>query len=294
MKAQAVEILLRVLAHFPLRLQRVLGRMLGTIIYRLNGKTVRISRRNIELCFPGQGPEHRETLVRRSIIETVTMVFEASSVWFRGVDWQDRHILAFENRKLFDEALASGRGMLLLIPHFGNWELAAIWASRFVIGTALYRTPRAEFLDPLLRKVRNLGKSTLVPATTRGVLAVVKALQRGETTVILPDQEPAREGGRFSDFFGQPALTMTLIHRLVVKTSPSLLVVYARREPGGLVVGFLEPDSAVYSEDEQVSVDALNRTVEALVMTAPEQYQWEYKRFRKAPEGVAPRYLDLG
>ena len=244
------------------------------------------------LCMPELEEAEREKLVRASVISTLTNVFATASVWFRGLKWHDRHITGVENRDLFDAALAEDRGLLLLIPHFGNWELAGMWASRFRTTTAIYRKPRMEFLDELLQRVRNLGTATLVPASTRGVLAVVKALQQGQMTVILPDQEPAREGGLFSPFFGQNALTMTLVHRLTAKTNPRILVAYARREGDGFVLGFTEPDADLYVEDAQSAADALNRSVESLVRTAPEQYQWEYKRFRKQPSD-ANLYRDL-
>lgn len=46
----------------------------------------------------------------------------------------------------------------------------------------------------------------------------------------------------------------------------------------------------LYSEDIQTSLAALNRGVEAIVALAPEQYQWEYKRFRDRPPGVSAAY----
>ena len=44
-------------------------------------------------------------------------------------------------------------------------------------------------------------------------------------------------------------------------------------------------DEQIYSENIDESVAALNRTVEKSVNKAVEQYQWEYKRFRKRPDG---------
>ncbi|MEZ5504873.1 MAG: hypothetical protein R3F38_02350 [Gammaproteobacteria bacterium] len=42
--------------------------------------------------------------------------------------------------------------------------------------------------------------------------------------------------------------------------------------------------AAIYDADESVSAAAMNRTIEALIRMAPEQYQWEYKRFNKRPD----------
>ena len=48
-------------------------------------------------------------------------------------------------------------------------------------------------------------------------------------------------------------------------------------------------DAEIYSEDDTVSAAAMNRTIEELIRMAPEQYQWEYKRFNKRPTKTEPR-----
>jgi len=219
------------------------------------------------------------------------MAMETPAAWFRGQKWRDRAVVEVENRELFEEALATGKGIILLVPHFGNWELAGQWVASFRKVTALYATPKMASLDKMLRNAREQkGENETVPATPRGVLAIVKALSSGGMTIILPDQQPAPEGGIFSPFFGVQALTVTLVNRLVVKTDPIVLVAYARRVQGGHVIGFQKPEPEIYSTEPQVSVDAMNRSIEQLIVTAPEQYQWEYKRFRRQPEGSAKFY----
>ena len=288
MKSQLIEALLRIISFWPMSMQRSVGRGIGRLLYKKQGRDFKIIQTNLTACFPDKSAEQIDQLALESLQATAVWGIETAAVWFRGQKWRDKAVLSVENQHLFEKALASDKGLILLIPHFGNWELAGIWASTFAPTTAIYRTPRMQALDSMLQKVRDVGTTNMVPATSRGVMAIVKALGRGEMTVVLPDQEPAREGGIFSSFFGIPALTMTLINRLVNKTKPQVLIAYARRVESGHVIGFAEPDADIYSEDQQAAVDAMNRSIEQLVLTAPAQYQWEYKRFRKRPEG-APR-----
>jgi KDO2-lipid IV(A) lauroyltransferase len=291
MKAKLVELVLWAISFFSIPAQRRLGRWLGRRLYKKQGRDYKITLRNIQACFPELSVDKQEDLALNSLQATATTAMETPAVWFRGKKWRDRDVLQIENQRLFDEALASGRGIILLVPHFGNWELAGLWVAEFRSVTALYRTPKMKSLDSLLRKVReNEGANTTVPVSSRGVLALVKALKQGGMTIILPDQQPEFSGGIFSPFCGQSALTVTLINRLIVKTDPVVLIAYARRAQDGHVIGFQEPDAEIYSTDPQVSADAMNRSIEQLVSTAPEQYQWEYKRFRKQPDGAAPFY----
>jgi KDO2-lipid IV(A) lauroyltransferase len=64
----------------------------------------------------------------------------------------------------------------------------------------------------------------------------------------------------------------------------------ALRVSGGWELHFLPVGEDLYSEDIQTSLAALNRGVEAIAALAPEQYQWEYKRFRDRPPGVSAAY----
>jgi KDO2-lipid IV(A) lauroyltransferase len=47
-------------------------------------------------------------------------------------------------------------------------------------------------------------------------------------------------------------------------------------------------------EDPVMAATALNQSVENVVRRIPEQYQWEYKRFRHQPEGRPNPYKENG
>jgi KDO2-lipid IV(A) lauroyltransferase len=64
----------------------------------------------------------------------------------------------------------------------------------------------------------------------------------------------------------------------------------ALRISGGWELHFLPVSEDLYSEDIETSLAALNSGVEAIIALAPEQYQWEYKRFRDQPPGVSAAY----
>tara|TARA_R110002073_G_scaffold85282_2_gene203161 strand:+ start:84 stop:965 length:882 start_codon:yes stop_codon:yes gene_type:complete len=270
----------------PLGLSRLIADVLGRILFALNIRERRTTERNLELCLPGQTSAERTKTARASMAQSARWALETSAVWLRGEEWRESKILKFHNRELFDKAVSSDRGVLLLIPHFGNWEMAGMWSGDQAKTTAIYRTPKMEQLDPLVRRARSASAlSTLVPATSRGVMSVLKALKSGEQTIILPDQVPVSGSGIYSKFFGIPAYSQTLVYNLIKKTNPVVLFSYALRIPGGFELGFLEPPKGIYSEDAQESVDAMNKGIEGLCMLDITQYQWEYKRFKNQADG---------
>ena len=186
---------------------------------------------------------------------------------------------------LFEAAVADPRGTLLVVPHQGNWEVVGLWVSKQTAMTSLYEPPKMPALDRWIKSSREQSGATLVPTDVRGVAALIKALKRGETSGILPDQVPTESGGIMAPFMGIPARTMTLVTNLVQRAHCQVLLCAAIREPGGWRLHFLPASEAVFSDQQEVAVAALNTDVERLVALAPEQYQWEYKRFRAQPDG---------
>lgn len=206
MRATFITCLLYVLAILPRGCNRLFGVLAGRIAYYRQSKGAQIAARNVQLCFPGQSPIERDALLQKSLIATFQCLFEMGAVWFRGARWRQAHTLTIHNEAIFHEARESGRGVLIIIPHFGNWEMAGICASQWMKCTAIYRPPKMALLDPVFRKGRNIGTTTLVPPTARGVMAVLKALKRCEMSVILPDQIPMAGSGVFADFLAPPPL----------------------------------------------------------------------------------------
>ena len=109
--------------------------------------------------------------------------------------------------------------------------------------------------------------------------------------MILPDQEPLKKYGVTAPFFGVPALTMTLVSRILRRTGARALYVFAERRPAGRFrVRFLEAPDGLDDADETAAAERLNRGVEACVRLCPEQYLWSYKRFKTAPPGELTPY----
>ena len=118
-------------------------------------------------------------------------------------------------------------------------------------------------------------------------MKVIKHLKSQGVTGILPDQVPDdRNAWVNAPFFNQMSPTMTLASSLSSKPNVTAVVAFAKRHKGGKFEVIIKPiDEAIYSQDKQVSTTALNQAVEGLIKLAPEQYQWEYKRFKWDSKG---------
>jgi KDO2-lipid IV(A) lauroyltransferase len=116
---------------------------------------------------------------------------------------------------------------------------------------------------------------------TGGLRAVLQALRDNDMALLFPDQVPPRNSGQFAPFFGEPTLTMTLGSRLIRRSGARAVCAYCKRLPGGRYELVFRPvDEAFYDADLTTSLAGLNNSVEACVRECPEQYQWEYRRFK--------------
>jgi KDO2-lipid IV(A) lauroyltransferase len=285
LKNKALLSLLKLFGWFPLSVGRLFGRTIGRVIYLFNLGPALISRINLRLCYPHMSAQQIESLCKKRMLQFGQAFVETPRVWSKPSTWLESKIIAVEGMALFQAAMADERGTILIVPHQGNWEVVGLWVSPRSKMTSLFEPPKIPEVGNWIKSSREQSGATLVPTDGRGVAALIKALKRGETTAILPDQQPEESGGIFAPFMGVQARTMTLLTNLIGRSGCQALFCSAIREPGGWRLHFLPAEEALYSDDKPVAVSALNTGVEKMVELAPEQYQWEYKRFRAQPDG---------
>ncbi len=289
-KSTLIKGLFGLVGVLPLSALRVLGFLLGRGMWWANGRAARVTQRNIDMCFPDLAAEERGRLARESLVHTGQCGLELIKVWMQPNARSIASIVGVRNQPLFDQALVSGRGLLLLVPHLGNWEVVALWCAQHREFTALYQPPKQALLEPIIKNARERMGNKLYPTDVSGVRAVLRALKKSGFSGILPDQEPDPDSGEFATFFRNPALTMTLVHGLASRTDCDVLMAYGHRVPGGWEIVFRPTIGNISSAELQESLWSLNRSVESCIMDCPEQYQWEYKRFKKRPDGLPKVY----
>ncbi|MGO3692211.1 lysophospholipid acyltransferase family protein [Marinobacter sp.] len=287
-----IKLAFRLLSLLSLHQAQRLGRFLGGIVWKLGGRSVETTRKNLRACYPHLSEKKVEELGRRSLQETAATALEIPIMWEWPVERCLGLIKEIEGEELLDDYKADGKGLLLLAPHLGNWELAGLFfASRYKMA-ALYSPPNRPEFEDYIKNVRSRSGSELVATDRRGIMRLLAILRGGGVVGVLPDQTPRQEGSEFAPFFGIPTGTMTLASKLLHKTDAHPLITFAQRLPGGegFKIVIRRADEGMASTDMSKSLSALNRSVERCIGLAPEQYQWEYKRFRRTAPGETPIY----
>ena len=279
--------LLRIVSFLPLGTAQFIGNWAGLLAWKLGGRPRKITDINLEICLPELTKKERQELSRASLAHTGMTALEIPLMWEWPVEKCLGLIKETEGLELVDEALATGKGLILLAPHLGNWELAGLFFSSRYKMAALYSPPHIKEFEDYMIRVRGRLGSELVRGDRKGLMRLMGILKEGGVAGILPDQSPRGKTNAYAPFFGMDVMTMTLVGKLVQKTGANVLVTYAERLPNGegfkILVTRAEP--GIGAEDTVAGATALNQSVEKVVRMAPEQYQWEYKRMRHRPPG---------
>lgn len=291
MKEWLVVRLFKLLALLPLPISRAIGSFVGHLLWFTKSRAAKITLINIQLCFPELSAREQRLLAHQSLLETGKTAAEAGAIWRNSWAWLQARIVAVVGEDLLRTKLGEGNGLLVLAPHHGNWEVVAPYLASIAPLTAMYQPLKSAAMDALVLSGRSKLDINMAPTNRKGVMLLLRALQQGKIVGILPDQVPDQDAsGGVAPFFGQPALTISLIHGLLQRTGCQVVSVFAERVADGFKIRVLDVDPSIYSEDQLVSLTGLNASVEACVRCAPAQYQWEYKRFRRLPEAYPKHY----
>jgi len=274
-------LLLRPVAHLPLRLLHAFGAVLGWLVYLGSGRYRRCIDENLALA------GYRDPAVRRAAIaEAGKGAAELPALWLRSHEKASDLVVEASGWGSVVDALNAGRGAILLTPHLGCFEITAQYVARRYPITVLFSPPKLRQLEPLMHSGRDRALMKSVPPDLSGLRSMLRALHRGEAIGILPDQVPGVGEGEWVEFFGRPAYTMTLVSKLASRTGAPVVIGFAERLTRGR--GFrLHAEALPPPESGESFERSMNRAIEALVRRCPAQYLWSYNRY-KVPAGVEP------
>ena len=270
------------LSRLPLAWLHALGALLGWLAWLLSPTYRRHMRENMVLALGADG-ERRARF--SAIAHAGRQSLELPKIWLRPLEEAAARVVEISGWELVEEAARAGKGILYLTPHLGCFEITAQYLSTHAPITVLYRPPKLAWLQTMIETGRAREQLHIAPADLTGVRALLKALKKGEAVGMLPDQAPKVGEGRWVDFFGKPAYTMTLAARLS-ESGATVLMVWAERLSGGRGYHFhlQRPTQAITGSTEERAAQ-ISHEIETLIRQCPEQYLWGYNRYKR-PRGV--------
>ncbi len=262
----------------------------GALLFFLLQKRREIALANLRLAFKEEKPEEELAgIAKASMQNLVKVAFE----FVRIPKIAKRPDLAIElqHGERVRKALAQGKGLIVTVSHFGNWELMAISAANagFPIH-AIGRPVKNPHVYNYIKRLR--GMTGLCSIDKAGAAReTIKRIKQNQMIAILIDQHE-RQGGIWVDFFGRKAMTSTLVATLALKYGvPVIPTFFYREERERSVLDFGEPFPLIQTGDDEADIAANTqqyiRQIEEEIRKRPGDWLWMHRRWREPlPEAV--------
>lgn len=271
------------------RLLLRLGGYLGRLVYFL-GIRRRVTLEGLTRAFPEWSSAERRRLARacyghlgRGLIEILLVR--------RMTNGRLDELVSFEGYERYQAANSLGKGVVVAMAHFGNWELLGrACARRGMRFGVIVRTLRGRFNRALTSWREEIGMGLL---RDRGSTSdALRRLRSGETLAVVVDQNMRASRGVFVSFFGTLACTTPAAAVFSLRTGAPLLAVFPVRQPDGThriqwEGPFLPPKGLRGHQAVVALTQELTRAVERTVRAHPEQWYWLHRRWKTRPQGVS-------
>ena len=267
-----------------------LGEALGAAAW-LVGVRKRVALDGLRRAFPERTETERRETGRAAYRQLGRSLMEVA-LSRRIPDEHLEELVRFDGWDRYEAARALGRGVVVAVAHFGNWELLArACARRGVPLTAITRALRGRVNERLLAARRQSGMRELPDKGSTG--AALRLLRRGETLAVVVDQNMRPSRGIFVDFFGEPACTTPAAAVLALRAGAPLLAAFPVREPDGThrvrVEGpFAPPPGTRGHAAVQAVTQEVTHAVERAVRAHPDHWFWVHRRWKTRPAASLP------
>jgi KDO2-lipid IV(A) lauroyltransferase len=288
-----VYLLARVLVCVVQALSIATGRRLAAglawLLYRIDRRHREAARANLRQAFPGRYTEEEiDALVRGVYLHFCTVLIEIIHLprCLHPTNW--RRYLELGNGPQMVGGLLSGRPLLIVTGHFGNWELAGYALG--LLGFTTYAVARPldnPYLDAFFLRFREkTGQKILAK---KGDFEQMQALlDNGGVIATLADQD-AGQRGLFVNFFGRPASTHKAIALLALGHRTPLVVVGTPKVAAPMYYQ-VRSTEVILPEEYEGHPDAVRAitqrftsALEELIREAPGQYLWLHRRWKHQP-----------
>lgn len=264
-----------------------IGRLLGKAMYYLDMEHRKVAFRNLDIAFGREkSKEELQAIAKKSFENLGMMAMEFFRIPNLDIETFKRKV-GVEGLEKALKVLDENRGALLLLGHFGNWELMALMSK--VIGRPIMVIAKPIKRNPwlyqwILKSREKIGLVVIPPqnATQR----VLHALSDNQIVGVLFDQRGKRSHGIWADFFGRKVPTTPGLAVMALRSGAPVIPVFMIREGGGRHHLFIkEPLKLIRTGDFRKDVEAntqlFNQTIESIVRQYPEQWLWIHRRWMR-------------
>lgn len=271
------------------------GQAVGAIAYAVLPHLRRHAEINLRLAFP-ELDERERGRIKRGAFRNLGRLLGEISQFPRLTPENIKSVVVYEGLENYLNAVAEGRGVILLTGHIGAWELS-------VYAHSVYGHPMS-FLarrvdNPLVERLAESYRSRYGNRSIDkkgSVREILKTLKSGGVVGILADLNASREEGVFVDFFGVRACATAGVATLALRTGAAVVPGYLIWDESERIhrLHFEPPIETINTGNQKEDVIAntarYTKVLESIIRRHPDQWLWIHRRWRTRPEGEPEIY----
>ena len=237
-----------------------LGDLAAKYALRKRGKRVERLRSNLSVVVPGQSQIQLEHLLEKAMRSNLRYWIDT----FRFPSWSIERIrstVVVINREIFDRLMNEGNGLVVALPHAGNWDHAGAFfcAEGYPLVTVAEHLKPEKLFRKFLAYREKMGMEVL-DLNARVTKRLEERLQQGRLLALVADRDLSSQGIEI-DFFGRRAKFPAGPAKLAIETGAPLITAYISYTHEGIQVEFSEP------------LETKNKTIEEVVQLIAKNFE---------------------
>jgi KDO2-lipid IV(A) lauroyltransferase len=267
-----------------------LGEAIGRLGYSPLGIRRTIVERHVAAAFPGLDQAEVDRIARASYAHLGRTTVETALLPRLGPKGILELFASDGNWSLIDQAIAKGKGAIVVTGHLGNWELGGAYLAARGLGVdGIARRMNNPLFDRYLTSTRSRIGMTVVHDAD-AVRRTPRSLRDGRFVAFVSDQGVLGLASTFVPFFGRPAKTPRGPAVFALRFGVPVIFGAAVRLPSGKYDLILEDVPVEDTGDRERDTDRIvaryTHALERWVRRYPEQYFWHHRRWRRQPPGT--------
>jgi KDO2-lipid IV(A) lauroyltransferase len=267
------------------------GTRLGALARHVLRGRDRLAMRNLAETFPEKSEAERRRILDECWRQFGREALETIRMQHMPVEEIFSHCF-FVNPEVLLDAIALGRGVVVLSAHYGGWEISGMAVMAYVKNVHTVARPLDN--DLLERDLVRIRARTGVEVVDRQRAArpLLKALQKGGVVILLPDQAVQPREGILVPFLGRPAWTTDAPAKMALRQESVIVIGFCIPSTTGHRLEFEEPIRIDQLSTDEKNAEALttriNDVISRRITARPELWLWMHDRWK----GNAPGEIE--